>query len=220
MFFNLPTLIYFSLLLLCFLSTLLTYLRKSPPLYTKLFPLFIFLTIIMEVIFRSLGFRGIRTTFLVGNVIWVEFVFYFFVLYSIINSRLLKQSLRILLFVFPVLAILNRIFIQPGDIFPSYSTNLGAALIVGFCTYGLVDLFLGSNIRNIIRQPEGWIFFGLLVYYGCSFPFYASYNLFDKLTQRDWYVLGIIHFVLNIILYLSFTLSFICTFLFGRRQNQ
>lgn len=220
MFFNPITLIYFTILILCFLSTLLTYFRKSQPLYAKLFPVFILHTIVMEIILRNLGRRGIRTNFIAGNIISIEFVFYFFVLFSIIKTPVLRKALKIILIVFPILAIINRIFIQPGDIFPSYSTNLGGALIVGFCAYGLVDLFLNSPIKSVIRQSEAWIFFGLLVYYGCSFPFFASYNLFDKLTKADWYVLGVIHLILNYILYLSFALSFICTSLFSRKQNQ
>jgi hypothetical protein len=88
--------------------------------------------------------------------------------------------------------------------------SLGCLLIVAFCIYYFWELFQQSHSITLSREPAFWICSGLLFYYACTFPIYGLTNLLERLPKVIIKNLLLIFDLLNIFLYLSFTIAFLC----------
>jgi hypothetical protein len=88
--------------------------------------------------------------------------------------------------------------------------SLGSLLIVTGCIYYFWELFQQKNSVDLIRQPPFWICSGLLFYYCCTLPVFGLTNFITNLPQVILQNLLAIVIVINICLYLSFTIAFLC----------
>src|SRR5215831_10409859 len=141
---------YFSLLGIVFILSLVVYIRKGVPLYLKLFPPFLLLTIIVEIIGRVLGQKyganqGYYSFFAI-----VEFIFYFIVLERIIHFSPIKRIIQLATWVYPIIALINIFFIQGCqlDVFATYGIMLGSILIVLFCIYYFYSMLRMTQYLN------------------------------------------------------------------------
>ncbi len=87
--------------------------------------------------------------------------------------------------------------------------SLGCLLIVAFCIFYVWELFQLKHSVNLLRQPAFWICSGLLFFYACTFPILALVN-FIKIEPAFLRTTGFILDFVNILLYLSFTIAFLC----------
>jgi hypothetical protein len=87
---------------------------------------------------------------------------------------------------------------------------LGCLLIAVICIYYFFELFQMSHSINLIRQPAFWICSGLLFFYCCSFPLYGLLNFLKKVPDFIRESIGVIILLLNVFLYSSFTIAFLC----------
>jgi len=139
-----------------------------------------------------------------------EFSFYFFILGEIIKNVRVKKIVRAIIWLYGLLAIGNIVFIQKIYGFPSLTYMIGAFLIVVICIYYFFELFQISHSVTLVRQPAFWICSGLLFFYCCSFPIFASMNLTKTLPPFIFRNFGLIVNILNVLLYSSFTIAFVC----------
>jgi hypothetical protein len=63
---------------------------------------------------------------------------------------------------------------------------------------------------NLLRQPAFWICTGLLFFYTCSFPIYGLFNYLNRAPLIIKKNIGVIILLLNVLLYSSFTIAFLC----------
>jgi len=139
----------------------------------------------------------------------VEFTFYLYMFREIVYGRRAKKMYYILLFAYPIVALTNIFFIQRNG-FHTMTYALGCLLIIGSCIYYFWELFQRPSSVNLGRQPAFWICSGLLFYYTCNFPLYGAVNLLKVLPRVILSNLLAILVLLNILLYLSFTIAFLC----------
>jgi hypothetical protein len=202
--------LYFYFICLGFLVSLTIAFRRENVLYLRLFSPFLMTTAIVEVLGFYLLVRRENNTILYNLFSIVEFLFYFFVLNRIIHNRTAKRIIFQISWIYALLSVANIIFVQKITVFNTMTYSLGCLLIAAVCIYYFLELFQLPHAVNLARQPAFWICSGLLFYYACSFPLFGFANFI-----RSWpYVivknLATLIDILNIFLYSSFTVAFLC----------
>jgi len=200
--------IYLILIIISFLSSLTAYFQKNVQPYLRLFPIFLFLTIVVELFAIWLAGHSGPSTTLYNFFSVVEFLFYMYVLREIIRSKKAKRIIFHTAWVYALLGVANILFIQKFVSFNSITYALGCLLISIFCIYFFFELFQVTGSVNLIRLPAFWICAGLLFYYTCSFPLWGLANFLRKMPiARN---IQFILLLLNVFLYSSFTIAFLC----------
>ena len=204
--------IYFNLYLvgITLLASLLVYFQQETDIYLRLFPLFLLLTLTVILVSIYLLAHSKNNTLLYNFFTSFEFCFYFFILYRIIQKRLAKTIIFYILCIYPLIALFNIFFIQGLTSFHSVTYALGCLLIVTICIYYFFELFQLSHSINLARQPAFWICSALLFFYACSFPIFGLANFLRSLPYVIIKNLEAIIDILNIFLYSSFTIAFLC----------
>jgi hypothetical protein len=203
---NVPGYLYFELISL--LASCTFYFRKGIPLYLKLFPVFLAITLTVEIIGWRILVDGDDATTLFYLFSVFEFCFYLYTLHHIIRTRKAKTVVLYVLIIYPVLAVFNIFFIQV-ETFPSISYSLGCLLIVGVCIYYFYELFHLPSAVNLLREAAFWISTGLLFFYICSFPLFGLASFLYNASSIILQNLQTILTVMNALLYTLFTVSFL-----------
>lgn len=202
-----PGHIYFELISL--LASFTLYFRKGIPLHLKLFTPYLLITLAVEIIGWRKDKDGIDVSLLFYLFGVLEFVFYFYVFYNIIRTAGAKKVIFALLFIYPVLSLLN-IYLLQVDVFPSITYSLGCLLTVGICIYYFYELFHLPSSVNLVREPAFWLCTGLMFYYICSFPLFGLYSLLYSTSNIILKNISVILVVMNALLYTLFTVAFLC----------
>lgn len=194
------------------------YFQRSVPFYLKPFPLFLFLSLVVEIIGTYLSAKDLPNVHLFSFFMVFEFEFYIYILRIIVQRVNAKRTISYLLWIYPLLALINSLFIQV-NIFHSISWSIGCLLIVSICIYYFFELFQLPKATNLIRDPAFWICSGLLFFYCCSFPLFGLLNLLytvpDILLRNMFAILQF----LNVLLYTSFSIAFLCRIRFEKRHS-
>ena len=197
-------------LVVCLLASISIYFQREDDVYLKFFPPFLFITLLMDGI-SLLGLLKGNTNNAVYNFFNVfEFAFYFVILGKIIKNNRVKMLIRFVIILYPILALANIIFIQKIYGFPALNLAIGCLLIVTICIYYFFELFQLPHSVALTRQPGFWICSGLLFFYSCSFPLIAPINLIKALPPFVLKNFVTIINILNVLLYSSFTIAFLC----------
>lgn len=205
----LPLYVYF--IFISFIASLSVYFfSKDLSYYLKLFPPFLFATLIVEILGTYLASVGKSNLWLYNFFTVVEFSFYLWIISLIINNRLIKKITRAVLILYAMAATVNIIFIQEMKFFHTTTYSIGCLLIVGVCIYYFFELFKLPKSVKLKNSPAFWICSGLLFFYCCGFPLFGLSNFLSgisKLIIKNFYAIIII---LNIFLYSLFTIAFLC----------
>jgi hypothetical protein len=204
--------IYFAMIVISMLAGIAVYFQKDTKLYLRLFPVFLLVTIIVELVGRYLRAHDISVVALYNFFTAFEFLFYMYALKEIIHNKGIKKLITNCLWVYILVVILNALFVQKGSGFTSIPYAIGCLLIVSFCIYYFYELFQLPKAVNLVRQPAFWICSGLLFFYCTSFPIYALLNFLKKSAPSLMQNFRVIVQVLNVFLYSSFTIAFLCRF--------
>jgi hypothetical protein len=144
-----------------------------------------------------------------------EFMFYLFVIaFSIYNLKVRKIILW-LMAVYPVLVLLNRLFIQQRS-FHTITYSIGCLLVVAGCIFYFFELFQSTRSVNLLKEPAFWICSGLLFFYCCTFPLIGLWNFLPGLSDIILKNLNDILTFLNILLYSLFSIAFLCKIRYRR----
>ena len=194
---------------ICFLASLALFLQGGIPKYLKTFPFFLLVTIIIEIVGKILAKAKVDVTQMYNVFTSFEFIFYFYILGSIIYNVKAKKILLVLIAVYPVLVLVNMIFFQKNT-FHTTTYSLGCLLIVAACIYYFLELFQSTHSVNLIREPAFWICSGLLFFYTCSFPMVGLWNHLPGLPRIILKNLNTVMQFLNVLLYSLFSIAFLC----------
>jgi len=193
-----------------FLAGITVYFQPNTKFYLRLLPLFLLLSILVELTAYYLFLKGKPPITLYNFFSSFEFLFYIFLLREILQTRKAKQIIFHISWLYLVLVILNFLFIQKIAAFKSITYATGCLLIVAICIYYFFELFQLPHSVNLIRQPAFWICSGLLFYYSCSFPIFGLTNFVKAASPLILKNIGNIIVLLNVFLYSSFTIAFLC----------
>ena len=198
-------------MLLAFLASLTIYFRRNAEPYLRMFPLFLLLTGIMEIIENFEAVHHRNNLLLANPFSVLTFCFYFYTIYRIIHNQLARKIIFQLIWLYPVIAAFNIYFIQKPTVFHTMTYCLGCLLVVAICIYYFLELFSLNYSVDLMRQPAFWICSGLLFYFTCIFPIYGLNSILTKsLTKAMLNNLIFLLGLLNVFLYSSFTIAFLC----------
>jgi hypothetical protein len=204
-----PIPLYLYFIAFSLLASLSLVIQPARNLYLKLFPFFLFTTLVIEIISNYLSFYNKPNVNLYNFFGAFEIVFYMFVLSQVIKSPRVKRIVMQLLWVYPLLFFCNILFVQTSG-FHSLTYSLGSILIVCFCIYYFYELFQLPHSINLLREPPFWICCGLLFFYCCSFPIFGLLNLLNTIPQLILQSLDIVIMLMNVSLYSLLTIALLC----------
>jgi hypothetical protein len=197
--------------LIAFLASLTIFFQPAPreP-YLKYFSAFLFVNFFMDAITDILAMNNVNNVFF-GNLVQMFVIsFQLYLVREIVHGRKAKKVFLYFLFSYLLLSLMNFFLIQKITVFNTMTLSIGSLLIVSATIYYFWELFQLRYSVNLLRQPSFWICSGLLFYYTCSFPIQSLLNFINALPNIVLQNLLIIFILLNIFLYLSFTIAFLC----------
>ena len=199
-----------GIVFISFLSSLTAYFRPIAILPLRMFAFFLFITVVVEFFGYYLSFHH-RTNIELYDLFGVfEFSFYFWFLRMVIRNSVAKKIILGLLLIYPIFSLINIFLIQGVSSFPTVTYATGCLIIVIMTVYYFFELFMLPRGTHLFRDPLFWICFGLLLFYCCSFPIFGLSNFLAKATWFKPRFLGILLDLVNILLYSSFTIAFLC----------
>ena len=196
--------------LITFLASLTIFLRPGANQYLKFFCLFLFFNLLLDTATSYYAWLGINNLFLNNLDTLLVISFELFLVRQIVASPKAKKIFLYILLTYPVLSVINIFLVQTSDVFHTMTYSLGSLLIVAACIYYFWELFQQKYSVNLTRQPGFWICSGLLFYYSCTFPLLGLSNLLQAYPKVILQNLLYILILLNIFLYLSFSIAFLC----------
>jgi hypothetical protein len=197
-------------IIISFLISLSIYFNRDWAYYLRIFPIFLFLSILAQVVGYFLEhYQGSNITFYNFFSVF-EFEFYLWTLRAIIQNLLYRKIILQLLWIYPLLFLMNIIFIQPITQFHSITYSIGALLIVILTIYYFFEIFQRAHSVKLLQESSIWICFGLLFFYSCSFPIFGLTNIIAKAHIINISIFRMTILVMNIVLYSSFSIAFLC----------
>lgn len=204
--------------IICFIASCTLYFQASIPKYLKTFPFFLFITIIVEITSLLFIKNKVNVTLLFIIFTTFEFVFYLFIISCCIYNVKVRKLIWWLMAIYPVLVLINRIFIQVNS-FHTITYSIGCLLVVAACIYYFFELFQYTHSVSLVKEPAFWICSGLLFFYCCTFPLIGLWNQLSGLPKIILRNLNAILQLLNVLLYSLFSIAFLCKFSFRRSKQ-
>jgi len=202
---------YHIVILISFILSLFAKKRNKEEGYLKVFPFFLLLTLIVELIGTYISEqKNHNNQILYSLFAIVEFTFYTWMLRGFLISKKVRKLILWAIYLFPIMQLLNIFFFQGKNGIPTITDSLSYLIIVTCCTYYFYELLLLTHSVKLLKEPAFWICTGLLFFYSFSFPFFGFSNFIDKLPKKYLYYLGTILNYTNIFLYTLFGIAFTC----------
>ena len=193
--------------------------KGNLPVYMKFLPVFLFLTFILEVIGWQLGQQGINNSIYYNFYSILTFIYYMYIIHQILRSGWVKRIIVICMIVYPIIALVNIFFIQGPHVFHTMTYSVGSLLTIIFCVYFFYELFRIPHSISLKVHPGFWIVTGLLFFNACTLPFIGLANYIYQFSPVLINNLQSILSFLNVLLYLLFTIAFLCRLRFQRSMS-
>jgi len=201
--------IYLIVLFICFCIGLgSVYYNRNVPLRLKVFPWFIFLTFVVELIAK---WSTIPQQAVIYNVFTVfEFVFLFYMLYGFLAHKWIKRSLFYVNFVYPIGALINVFFIHGVYQFHTNTFLIGSVLLIFFSSYYLYELFFKKKNMKPFEHPYFWVALGILLFYSCTASMVLTFDSWQLFSPADRKLVNSILLYINMVYYSLFAIAFLC----------
>lgn len=201
---------YTFVLTISFVASLTVYYKLAPAdSWLKLFPPFLFATVLVELVGAYLNSTGTNNVQVYNFFTAFEFGFYLWIISLIINKPSAKKVIRITMVTYLLIAFFNILFIQKGG-FHTVTYAFGCLIITIVCIYYFLELFRRPQSVKLSSSPAFWICSGLLFFYCCGFPLFGLLNYWEGISKLVLRNFGQILTILNVFLYSLFTLAFLC----------
>lgn len=202
---------YFEMLSLVIAIFCYTALKQTKMVY---FIPFLLLTVVVEFIgYLAIIYAIKNKNYWLYNVFnTIEFMFYAFMFAQSFQLPILKKLAYSFIPILILFSANNYINLQGTDRFHTYTLLFGSFFMVFFCCCYFYEWVLPEQItQNLLRQPFFWICVGLLLFYLGSVIINALYEYLrsSDMIQEGKRIYIFINRSLNIILYTSFSISFL-----------
>lgn len=205
------------IIIICFVTALLAKLQKDPPQYLNSFIIYILVTIIVEVAAWWYSIHYKRNLIFYNLYAIINFTYLIFLLRSFMTNVKLVKVMGVLLVVYPALTLINLFLIQGiNTIFNTYTFLLGCIIVVTASICYFYERIKYPGPHSLLKEPAFWVSTGLLFFYTCSPPLTGVLNAISLIPFYNLKTLYLINLMVNIILYLLFSISFICNLIFRR----
>lgn len=204
----LPVYTYF--IFLSWLVSILS-LKKTSPLYLKLFSPFLLVTLLLEIYTNYLSSTGASNIIYYNFFSVAEFCFYVFLITFLVREKKAKKYIWASAVLYVPIALVNIIFLQGPDVFHTTTFAAGGLLLATYCIYFFYELFRVPGTGKLEQDPAFWICTGILFFYCCGFPLFGFVNFWGKTVPLVIENFSHIINVLNIFQYSLFSIAFLCT---------
>lgn len=197
-------------ILICFIASLIGLTVKGNKPFIYFFPVLLLVTFIVEYLSWKLSIQGIYNVEIYNIYSLVEFGFYLFFLQSLIKEFYKSNTITYLIIAYLLITLINMLFIQKLDKFHTYTYMLGCLFIVTLCIFYFNLLFRFTRSNKLWRDPEFWIVIGCLFSFAITLPLFGITNFVIGIPEHLQNILQQIINCVNIMLYLLFTIGFLC----------
>lgn len=205
------------IIIICFIIALLAKFQKDPPRYLNTFIVYILLTITVEVVAWWYSIHNKRNLIFYNFYAIINFTYLIFLLRSFMTNRKMINVMGVLMVIYPVLTLINLFLIQGlNTIFNTYTFLSGCIIVVTASICYFYERIKYPGPHSLLKDPTFWVSTGLLFFYTCSPPLTGVLNAISLMPFYNYKTLYFINLMINIILYLLFSISFICNLIFRR----
>ncbi|MDP1763199.1 MAG: hypothetical protein Q8L07_04865 [Sediminibacterium sp.] len=201
-----------KILIITFCISLLTVYRKNNQneKYLRSFPLFLLLTIIVEITGTWISYNHLNNTLLFNLYSVMEFAFFIYFFQKIITDPPIKKWITRLLYILPLICLTNICFLQGPQVFHTYSYTVGCLTIDTLGILYFFQLFKSHEKINLLRTPAFWIITGLVFFFTSSMSFLGIINYVATLPRAITVDLVKLFIFVNSLLYILFIIAFVC----------
>lgn len=151
--------------------------RRTLPFPYRWFILLVILLSILETIANAVGFFGKMKNHFIWNIIYaiqLTLVPYFFRCW--LHRLWIKKIIRVFVFVFPFLILINTLWIQGFFTLQTYNFVIGGSFILFLSVAYLGELYTNEESKNILQNPVFWFSLAYLIYFAVSVPYLGMLN--------------------------------------------
>ena len=126
---------------------------------------------------------------------------------TLFKDKLIKTILRSIIILFPLLCIINVVFIQSIFTYNTYTRPLEAILITFFC---MLYLYNSGFTENWLKQPKSWFNMGILIYFPvvCIIFIVSNYIVFVAKQKEINRLIWNFHGIMSLMMYLFWAKGF------------
>lgn len=202
--------LYMVVISVCLLANIFYAAKYVTPVYVKAFIPFLLISLILEVFTTKMALKGSSTTDIYNLSTILEICFYLWVLSQLIENKMMRIGIIICQIIYTIISFIDIYTSRNLDRFHSITYSVGGLFIVFFTIVFFYQLFAKPKAIFLTKEPPFWICTGLLLFYSVTFPFFAFVNYMSSfptiITNNLLYIL----IVLNVFLYLLFSIAFLC----------
>ena len=195
----------------CFIASLLLLDKKT--IYWRFFQLFLFITICVETIGWYMNYIIQRPTNALpfNFLMLVSFMFFIWLFTHSVEMQKIKAKLQFLILLFCIIGVVNFFLFQKFWKYNSYTQLLGDIILVGISAYFLISVLKAPEYKNLFGYEYFWLANGLIVSsMGSMLLYYFGDSLSAYYKETKIPVYDYINSVLNVVLYSSLIIGFIC----------
>jgi len=201
---------YIAFISLSFGAGLTIYFQHGTPVYLRVFPIFLFLTLCVESYSLYINLQGRHNVAFYNFYNMVETGFYLYVLREIIANATVKKAIIWAFIAYASFGFWNALSWQKMSHFNNVTFALGALIIVAFSIFYFMEVFQKKEASNLLFEPSFWICSGLIFFNTGALPFFGLIHMIERLPELMISRIMIAELILNIFLYSTFALSFLC----------
>lgn len=135
-----------------------------------------------------------------------EFTAFALFFYYILKKSIIRTLIRIVIFAFPLFAVVNLILINNNNTpFDTFPVVFQAICIMTLCVIYFFDQIREPKTLFIYTTFEFWAVTGILIYLSGTFFIYMfTYSMTDEELDRYWFINYIFNIIKNLFLALAF----------------
>ena len=198
------------------IAGIITMRRRRIPRYLKLFPYFLLVALINEIISWQLSERGVHNVAFYNFFSVSAFIYYMYMLSEMVFSKLVKKLILYVAAAYTIAALYNIFFGQGMDEFHTITYSIGCFMIVAVSIYYFLEIFQRPRFVDLKKEPTFWIASGLLFFYACTPAIFGLTNYIGSIPDTHPEELFPLITILNVSLYSLFTIAFLCRVNFKR----
>lgn len=189
----------------------LFYFRHHLPWYLKLFDIFLWLMLIVEVVGNYLSYHGTNNQWLYNIFFIVMLIAISVVYFKLLPYRKVRLAILIYLMVFLPFVIVNSLLWQPVKTLQTNQFVLGGTFIFVLAITYFWHLYSIEETVNILTDTGFWFSAGILLYFGVHIPMLGMMNyLWNNFPGfiNNYFI--VVTSIFSIILNLCFAIGFLC----------
>jgi hypothetical protein len=208
--------VYVIICILCLIIALFSKLQKHPPEYINTFIAYISITILVEIIGWFYSVHRANNLVFYNFYLVMNFPYLIYLIRSFLVNKKVKKMLAWIAILYPIFATMNILLVQGLHNFNTYIFISGCILVVMACIFYFYERIKYPGPDSLLHDSTFWIATSLLFYYTCSLPLNGILNVISNMPFYVYKTIYLINVVINSVLYLLFSISFICNRIFRR----